>query len=116
MLPVLAQREGIRLEPQTDLSYLSEAGAEFADQVEEADGTREASRIDGTGSDQPSVVDGFQAQPVEYGRCIRLFNVIDDFNREALAIDVDFSLPFGRVIRSLNQITDWRGCPQYYRL
>ena len=28
-----------------------------------------------------------------FGRCIRLFNPIDDFNREALAIDVGFSLP-----------------------
>jgi putative transposase len=27
------------------------------------------------------------------GRSIRLFNVIDDFNREGLGIDVDFSLP-----------------------
>ncbi len=33
------------------------------------------------------------------GRCIRLFNLIDDFNREALAIDADFSLPALRVIR-----------------
>ena len=27
------------------------------------------------------------------GRSVRLFNVIDDFNREALCIEVDFSLP-----------------------
>ncbi len=37
-------------------------------------------------------------------RVFRLFNVIDDFNREALAIDVDFSLPALRVIRSLEQV------------
>ena len=49
------------------------------------------------------------------GRCIRLFNVIDGFNREALAIDVDFSLPSDRVIRSPNQIMDWRGCPTVIR-
>jgi putative transposase len=30
-----------------------------------------------------------------------LFNVIDDFNREALAIDIDFSMPAARVVRSL---------------
>jgi hypothetical protein len=34
------------------------------------------------------------------GRSIRLFNVIDDFNREGLAIDVDFSLPSERVVRA----------------
>ena len=37
-------------------------------------------------------------------RSIRLFNVIDDFNREALGIEVYFSLPSGRVTRSLDQI------------
>jgi len=45
------------------------------------------------------------------GRSIRLLNVIDDFNREALGIEVDFSLPSERVIRTLEQIIDWRGKP-----
>lgn len=35
----------------------------------------------------------------------RTFNVIDDYNREGLAIDVDLSMPSTRVIRSLEQIT-----------
>lgn len=33
---------------------------------------------------------------------VRLFNVIDDFNREALGIDVDFSSPSERVFRACN--------------
>jgi len=33
------------------------------------------------------------------GRRFRLFNVIDDCNREGLSIEVDFSLPAERVIR-----------------
>ena len=45
------------------------------------------------------------------GRSVRLLNVIDDFNREALGIEVDFSLPSERVIRTLEQIIDWRGKP-----
>ncbi|WP_186252510.1 IS3 family transposase, partial [Burkholderia gladioli] len=45
------------------------------------------------------------------GRSIRLFNVIDDFNREGLCIEVDFSLPALRVIRSLDQVIEWRGKP-----
>jgi len=49
------------------------------------------------------------------GRSYRLFNVIDDFNREGLCIDVDFSLPTERVIRSLDQIIEWRGKPQAIR-
>jgi len=35
------------------------------------------------------------------GRSIRVLNVIDDFNREALGIEVDFSLPAKRVVRTL---------------
>jgi putative transposase len=49
------------------------------------------------------------------GRRIRLFNVIDDFNREGLGIDVDFSLPSERVIRSLDHIIEWRGAPASIR-
>jgi putative transposase len=53
----------------------------------------------------------FMHDQLSDGRCIRLFNLIDDFNREALAIDVDFSLPALRVIRSLQQVIEWRGKP-----
>ncbi|KQQ35958.1 transposase [Duganella sp. Leaf126] len=49
------------------------------------------------------------------GRSIRLFNVIDDFNREGLIIDVDFSLPSERIVRSLNQLIEWRGKPRVIR-
>lgn len=49
------------------------------------------------------------------GRSFRLFNVLDDFNREGLAIEVDLSLPSARVIRALEQIIQWRGYPQVIR-
>jgi len=48
-------------------------------------------------------------------RNYRLFNVIDDFNREGLAIEVDFSLPASRVVRALDQIIEWRGQPKRIR-
>jgi putative transposase len=44
-----------------------------------------------------------------------LFNFIDDFNREALDIEKDLSLPSQRVIRSLDQIICWRGKPNVIR-
>lgn len=49
------------------------------------------------------------------GRTYRLFNVIDDFNREGLTVEVDFSLPAERVRRSLNQLIEWRGKPKQIR-
>ena len=45
----------------------------------------------------------------------RLLNVIDDFNREEPAIEVDLSLPAERVIRTLSHIVEWRGKPDYIR-
>jgi putative transposase len=49
------------------------------------------------------------------GRSFRLFNVIDDFNREGLEIEADFSLPSQRVIRALERIIEWRGKPNTLR-
>ena len=44
-----------------------------------------------------------------------MFNVIDDFNREAIGMEIDFSLPSERVIRELKQIISWRGKPEVIR-
>ncbi|MEG3620374.1 IS3 family transposase, partial [Magnetovibrio sp. PR-2] len=49
------------------------------------------------------------------GRSFRAFNVIDDYNREGLGIEVDFSLPAARVIRALDRIIEWRGKPAAIR-
>ena len=57
----------------------------------------------------------FMHDQLSDGRNIRLFNVIDDFNREGLGIEVDFSLPSERVIRALDRIIEWRGKPQVIR-
>lgn len=57
----------------------------------------------------------FMHDQLQNGRSFRLLNVIDDFNREGLGIEVDFSLPTTRVIRALNQIIEWRGKPKQIR-
>ena len=57
----------------------------------------------------------FMHDQLRDGRSIRLFNVIDDYNREGLGIEVDFSLPADRVTRALNQIIEWRGKPKTIR-
>lgn len=49
------------------------------------------------------------------GRTQRTFNVLDDYNREGLGIEVDQSLPSARVIRALEPIIEWRGKPAAIR-
>jgi putative transposase len=44
------------------------------------------------------------------GRRFRTFNVVDDFNREALSIEIDLNLPALRVVRVLDRIAAIRSC------
>lgn len=58
----------------------------------------------------------FMSDSLASGRAIRTLNIIDDFNREALWIEVDTSLPAERVIRTLDMIASWRGYPDQIRM
>ena len=49
------------------------------------------------------------------GRSFRTFNVLDDFNREGLGIEVDLSLSGARITRCLDRIIEWRGKPAAIR-
>lgn len=57
----------------------------------------------------------FMSDSLTDGRRFRLFNVIDDFNRESLAIEADTSLPTLRVIRVLERLIAERGVPANIR-
>ena len=50
------------------------------------------------------------------GRAFRTLNILDDFNREALWIEVDTSLPAERVIRVLEMLIEWQGRPKQIRM
>lgn len=50
------------------------------------------------------------------GRRFRTFNVVDDFNREALSIEIDLNLPAQRVVRVLDRIAANRGYPVMLRM
>jgi len=50
------------------------------------------------------------------GRVFRTLNVIDERNREGLAIEVDTSRPAARVIRVMEQLAELRGLPAAIRL
>ena len=58
----------------------------------------------------------FMSDALSDGRSFRTFNVIDDFNREALHIEVDVSLTAERVTRVLDQVVCVRGRPERIRV
>jgi putative transposase len=53
----------------------------------------------------------FVSDALAWGRRIRLFTVVDVFTREALAIEVDTSLPGARVVQVLERLAAERGAP-----
>ena len=57
----------------------------------------------------------FMHDQLSDGRPFRSFNVLDDFNREFLVAELDFSLPSERVVRALEQLIEWRGKPAVIR-
>ena len=54
----------------------------------------------------------FVHDSLESGRRIRTLNIVDDFTRECLAIQVDTSLSGVRVAHVLDAIGEVRGYPQ----
>lgn len=58
----------------------------------------------------------FMSDALLSGQRFRTFNVLDDFNREILAIEVDTNLPAARIIRVLDRIAAWRGYPEKLRM
>lgn len=57
----------------------------------------------------------FMHNPLADGRSFRVLNVLDDYNRQGLGMEIDLSLPSARVIRTLEQIIEWRGKPKVIR-
>jgi putative transposase len=58
----------------------------------------------------------FMSDSLSTGRAIRTLNIIDDYNREALGIEVDTSLPAARVVRVLEDLLLWRATPTQIRM
>jgi len=59
---------------------------------------------------------GEEDDALAHGRSFRTFNLIDDYNREALRIEVDVSMTAARVLRVLEQVASIRGLPEQLRV
>jgi putative transposase len=58
----------------------------------------------------------FMSDSLWDGRKFRVLNVVDDYNRQMLAMEADFSLPALRVIRVLEYLKEFRGLPKMIRV
>jgi putative transposase len=58
----------------------------------------------------------FMSDTLWSGRVFRTFNVVDDYNREAVAIEIDLNLPAQRIIRVMDRVAAWRGYPAKIRM
>lgn len=57
----------------------------------------------------------FMSDALACGRRFRTFNVVDDFNREALHIEIDTSINSNRLVRIFEQLKQRHGLPQVIR-
>ena len=58
----------------------------------------------------------FMADSLVSGRRFRILNIMDDYNREVLTLTIDMSIRSERVVRTLNELIEWRGKPEVIRV
>ena len=58
----------------------------------------------------------FMSDSLVTGRKVRVLNVIDDYNREAICIEAASSMPSQRVTRILDELVNWKGTPTQIRV
>lgn len=68
----------------------------------------------------PEAVNGcwsldFASDVLTDGRRFRTLNVLDDYNRELLGAEIDFSLPASRVVQVLTRLVEYYGRPAQLR-
>ena len=53
----------------------------------------------------------FTSDVLTDGRRFQTLNVFDDYNRQLLGVEIDFSLPAARVVQVLPRLDECHGCP-----
>jgi putative transposase len=57
----------------------------------------------------------FTSDVLTDGHRFRTLNVLDDYNRELLGVEIEFSLPASRVVQVLTRLVECPGCPAQLR-
>jgi putative transposase len=57
----------------------------------------------------------FMHDSLSIGRKVRILNIIDDYNREALAVEADYSHSGHTVVKTIERICHFRGKPNEIR-
>ena len=113
-LQVLLQREGWRVNHKRVYRlYVEEKLGLRRKRGRKRSGARQP-LAEPTGANQTWSVD-FMTDALSSGRRFRTLNIVDDFTREALAIEVDTSLGGRRVARVLDDLRMQRGLPGQIR-
>ncbi len=111
-LAVLLRRDGIVVNIKRVLRVYREANLQVRKRVK-----RRVALGRGTPAPSVSAMNerwslDFMHDTLGSGRRIRTLNIVDDFTRECLAIEVDTSLSGDRTVRVLDAIADVRGYPK----
>lgn len=111
-LHVLLLREGWLLNWKRTYRVYREAGlAVRRRKRKRIAGIERQEKVMATGPNQSWSMD-FVSDGFVDGRRLRCLNIVDDFTKECLAIEVDTSLPGRRVVSVLEQLAEMRGLPR----
>ena len=111
-LTVLLRREGQRVNPKRIYRLYREEGLGVRRRKRKRIGAVERQPLTiPTGTNQRWSMD-FVSDALSDGRKFRSLNIVDDYNRECVAVEVDTSISGARVVRVLEALRARRGLPE----
>ena len=111
-LHVLLRREGWKLNWKRTYRVYRAAGLMVRRRKRKRiAGIERVSKVPATGPNQSWSMD-FVSDGFVDGRRLRCLNIVDDFTKECLVIEVDTSLPGQRVVAVLERLAESRGLPR----
>jgi putative transposase len=110
-LHVLVAREGVKANHKRVHRVYREAGLQVRRRERKRLTRRERVPLPAPSRARERWSMDFMADTLSDGRTFRTLNIVDDFTRECVAIEVDRSLPGARVVRVLERLRSTTGLP-----